>query len=56
MKGEWGGKDYALENYSVLKNNFEENENRSNSLSIVLYFSSLAYSALLQEYAIHIIT
>lgn len=56
VKGEWGGKDYTLENYSVLKNNFEENENRSNSLSIVLYFSSLECSALLQEYAIHIIT
>lgn len=56
VRGEWGGKDYALENYSVLKNNFEENENRSSSLLIVLYFSSLEYSALLQGCAVHIIT
>jgi len=41
VRGEQGGKDYALENYSVLKNNFEENEDRSSSLLKVLCFSSL---------------
>lgn len=42
-------KDYALKNYSVLKNNCEENENKSSSLlnQLELYFSSLGCAALL---------
>lgn len=41
VSGEWGGKDYELKNSSVLKNNFEENEIRSLSFLLVLYFSFL---------------
>lgn len=41
VRGERGRKDYTLENYSVTKNNFEENGDRSNSHLIVLYFSFL---------------